>query len=74
MTERNTFDPPEDDLTKYVGLSYEEARKLALESGWRRTRIRSLDGVPQMGTADYWPNRLNFSVDDGKVTSPPTTG
>lgn len=51
-----------------VGLSVDEATKVAAEHGWT-VRVVVLDGEPQIVTDDYSPDRINVGVADGVVTS-----
>ena len=51
-----------------VGLSVDEATKVAADHGWT-VRVVVLDGEPQMVTDDYSPDRINVGVADGLVTS-----
>ena len=50
----------------YIGMSAEDATTLAKT---RNLRIREsvINGLPQYGTADADPNRVNVSVVDGKI-------
>ncbi len=51
------------DSDSYKGLSVEDARKKA-EGENLRFRIREVDGVGVMGTADAMSNRVNVRVRD----------
>jgi len=51
-----------------VGLSLEEATKVAGSRGWT-LRVASVDGKENMLTADYSYSRVNVSVVDGVVTA-----
>ncbi|MDP2293233.1 MAG: hypothetical protein Q8M22_18775 [Actinomycetota bacterium] len=50
-----------------VGLSLDEATKVAEENGWS-VRVSTLDGEGQVVTDDLRPNRVNVAVTDGVVT------
>jgi len=50
----------------FIGLPIEEARALAEERDLRH-RVTWRDGEALPGTADYWPDRVNFEVKNGKV-------
>ena len=58
--------------TEYIGLTIEEAQKLAGEQG-TETRVVREDGKNYMVTMDFHPDRLNFGVDKGIITEV-TTG
>ncbi len=51
-----------------VGLPIDEATKVAEAAGFT-VRVSTLDGVPQAVTADFLPNRLNASVENGVVVA-----
>jgi len=57
---------PEVESSRYAGFSLEEATRRA-EADGLSVRVSVLDGVPQVGTADYRTDRLNFTVEDGIV-------
>ena len=50
-----------------VGLTVDEATKIAEENGWE-LRVSRVDGEDQIVTADYRPLRLNVAVEGGVVT------
>lgn len=52
----------------YIGLSLEEAKKLADERGLL-SRLMRLDERNFVLTADYYPDRVNFEIDEGVVTN-----
>ena len=52
----------------FVGLTLKEAEALADKHALRH-RVVMLDGKPRPATKDYRPERLNFTVVDGKVTA-----
>ena len=54
------------ELEVYIGLNEEEAGALADDEG-RPWRVIEIDGEPQMATADYNEERLNFAITDGVV-------
>ena len=56
----------------YVGLTLDAATAKATADN-RVSRVVEKDGVPQPGTMDYNPERLNFTVINNKVTKV-TTG
>lgn len=56
------------DAEKLVGLTEDEAAKVASGAGWT-VRVVSRDGEDFMVTADWQENRVNISVVDGKVTA-----
>lgn len=56
-----------------VGLSLDEATKVAEENGWT-VRISTLDGVGQALTMDLQFNRVNLSVTDGVVVGVDSVG
>lgn len=51
-----------------IGLTEVEAQQLIIKNG-SRYRLRHLNGRGILGTADYHTNRVNVSVEDGKVTN-----
>jgi len=56
------------DADSLVGLSLEEATKVAGSRGWT-IRVASVDGKENMLTTDYSYSRVNVSVVDGIVTA-----
>jgi hypothetical protein len=52
---------------KVVGMKVEDAGKL-IEAYGLRGRIVSVDGVPNIVTADFVNNRINLDIADGVVT------
>lgn len=58
---------PSDDPASYIGLDLDAAGARADEQG-RPWRVVRQDGEDLIVTADFNPNRLNFTVDDGVVT------
>jgi hypothetical protein len=56
---------PQDDLDAYLGLARQEAERRAREHGW--TTVRSLPSGAVI-TLEYMAGRLNFTVDDGRVS------
>lgn len=67
--------PPADsdnDFAEYVGLSVEEAQTKAEQDG-RPSRVVRVDGEDLAVTMDFIENRLNFEVENGRVTAV-TTG
>ena len=58
---------PKDEVLALVGLSEEEATKVAESKGWI-VRVSSRDGEDYQLTMDYVTNRVNLTVVDGKVT------
>ena len=55
------------DSSDYIGLSVEEAERLA-EEREELFRVVEIDGEPQMVTEDYRPGRINAVTADGVVT------
>ncbi|CAB5048933.1 MAG: hypothetical protein F2930_03710 [Actinobacteria bacterium] len=53
---------------KLLGLSEDEAQKVATESGWT-VRIANRDGEAFMLTTDFQTNRVNLTVTKGSVTA-----
>jgi len=51
----------------YLGLSSSEAIAKATQAGLR-SRVVKIDGKSRLVTKDYRPNRLNFTIEKGKVT------
>ncbi|MGJ8697465.1 MAG: hypothetical protein ACSHYF_14200 [Verrucomicrobiaceae bacterium] len=51
----------------YIGLTKEAAMLRAKKEG-KRARVVSEDGRQSMVTKDYRPDRLNFTIEAGKVT------
>ena len=56
------------DAEKLVGLTEDEATKVATGAGWT-IRVVSRDGEDFMVTTDWQENRVNITVVDGKVTA-----
>lgn len=56
---------PQDSPDAYVGLDSETAERLARERGW--STMRSL-APGTVITMEYRVGRLNFEVEDGRVT------
>lgn len=52
---------------RYIGMTKEAATALATKEG-RPSRVVSEDGKTGMITMDHRPDRLNFTVVDGKIT------
>ena len=52
---------------RYLGMAKEDAAALAKKEG-QPSRIVSEDGKVGMMTMDHRPDRLNFTVVDGKIT------
>jgi hypothetical protein len=50
----------------FIGLTLKEAQELA-QSNKLPSRVIEIDGNPQGVTADYRPERLNFSIKNGKI-------
>jgi len=59
--------------TKLVGLTLDEATKVADELGWT-IRVTTLDGEPQVVTWDLRTDRVNLSVTNGVVTAVDNVG
>jgi len=55
------------DAQTLVGLSEDEAMKVAASKGWDY-RVSARDGEQFMLTTDYVPRRVNVVIDDGVVT------
>jgi hypothetical protein len=55
------------DAQTLVGLSEDEAMKVAASKGWDY-RVSARDGEQFMLTTDYVPRRVNVVIDDGMVT------
>jgi hypothetical protein len=51
-----------------VGLTEDEAKAKITDLGMK-VRIRNRDGETFMGTCDYRRDRVNLSIDNGKVTN-----
>jgi hypothetical protein len=51
-----------------VGLTVDEATKVALSNGWQ-LRVVEVDGVSNVITADYQVNRVDVAVSSGTVTT-----
>ncbi len=65
--------PPADDRSSasFVGMALDEAGERADLQG-RSWRVIRLDGEDQIVTADFRPDRLNFTVEAGVVTDAAT--
>lgn len=52
--------------SSYVGMAVEDAEKAAEKAGvpWR---VVEADGEPRPVTKDYRPDRLNFTLEAGKI-------
>ncbi|MEI6404009.1 MAG: hypothetical protein WCP59_17680 [Actinomycetota bacterium] len=59
--------------TALVGLSVDEATKVAEGNGWT-LRVSTLDGEGQMLTDDYSPTRVNVAVTAGSVSGVDSIG
>ncbi|MFM8390178.1 MAG: hypothetical protein ACKOA5_13125 [Actinomycetota bacterium] len=57
----------QEEAVKLVGLTEDEAVKVAESNGWI-TRVSSRDGEDFQLTMDYVTNRVNLAIVDGKVT------
>jgi hypothetical protein len=53
---------------KLIGLSEDEARKVAEEMGWT-VRVAMRDGEAFMLTTDFQTNRVNLTITEGSVTA-----
>lgn len=62
-----------EDAEKLVGLDEEEAAKVAEAAGWTM-RVTERDGESLMVTTDWQDNRVNVSVDAGRVTAVASIG
>lgn len=51
-----------------VGLTEEAAKAKITELGMK-VRVRNRDGETFMGTCDYRTDRVNLSIDNGKITN-----
>ena len=58
----------DEDAQKLVGLSEEEATKVATGNGWT-VRVAERDGESFMLTTDYRTDRVNLTVKKGRVTA-----
>jgi len=54
--------------SQVIGMGEAEARAF-LTKNKIMVRVRSINGVPQMGTCDMQPNRVNLHLENGKVDS-----
>jgi hypothetical protein len=52
---------------QYVGMTEEDAMA-AITKNKMTPRVRSKDGKAFMGTMDYRTDRVNLTIEDGKVT------
>ncbi|MBU6241345.1 MAG: hypothetical protein KJS66_06100 [Acidobacteria bacterium] len=59
--------PTQEEAVALVGLTEDEATKVAESNGWI-VRISSRDGEEFQLTMDYLTNRVNLAIADGKVT------
>jgi len=57
-----------DTANSVIGMSEADAKK-AIEAAGLTSRVKFRDGVPSMGTCDCNMQRVNLSIDAGKVTS-----
>jgi hypothetical protein len=57
----------QEEAVTLVGLTEEEATKVAESKGWM-IRVSSRDGEDFQMTMDYVTNRVNLAIVDGKVT------
>ncbi|MFN8022896.1 MAG: hypothetical protein U0Q03_15320 [Acidimicrobiales bacterium] len=55
------------DQSSIIGLTVDEATKVATEAGWS-VRVAREDGVDLAVTMDYVPTRLNVAVEAGVIT------
>jgi hypothetical protein len=61
------YSPPKQLNEKsFIGLTLDEAQALA-KINKQPSRVVEIDGKPQAITADYRPERFNFSIKNGKV-------
>lgn len=56
------------DVKKLVGLTEDDAKAKILTAGMK-CRVRNRDGQAFMGTCDFRMDRVNLSIDSGKVTN-----
>jgi hypothetical protein len=61
-------DPVQSSAQKLIGLSEDEARKVAEQSGWT-VRVAMRDGEAFMVTMDFQTNRVNLTITTGSVTA-----
>ena len=62
-----TYEQLQEEANKYIGLTIHEAKvRLATED--KSYRVMHEDGQSFVGTCDYQPDRVNFSVENGIVT------
>ena len=54
-------------LNTLVGLEEEDATKQLKDAGWK-VRVVARDGEIFMRTMDYWEDRANLSINNGKIT------
>ena len=59
--------PTQEEAVALVGLTEDEATKVAESNGWI-VRVSSRDGEEFQLTMDYVANRVNLAITDGKVT------
>ena len=55
------------DPSPLVGLAEDQAAAAAASHGWA-FRVAERDGVSELLTADYSPNRVNVAITNGAVT------
>jgi hypothetical protein len=55
-------------MREYIGLTEEQGRKLAILDGFE-VRVRSKDGEGYRGTCDVNTSRINFTIENGIITS-----
>jgi predicted urease superfamily metal-dependent hydrolase len=58
----------QDSADSLIGLTEDEARKVAAERGWA-VRVAMRDGEAFMLTTDYREDRVNLTVEKNAVTS-----
>ena len=61
-------DPVQLSAQELIGLSEDEAQKVATESGWT-VRVEMRDGEAFMLTKDFQTNRVNLTITKGSVTA-----
>lgn len=54
-------------LSREVKGMTEDEAVAKIEAAGFKVRIRMVDGVPKMGTCDFWDDRIQLSIKDGKV-------
>ena len=55
-------------MTDIIGKELSEAQN-HLEKHGKIMRVIEQDSKPFLGTTDYWANRVNVKVSDGKVSA-----